>query len=275
MAITKITTPELFNLQSNNTEGTRLPVMTTTQREAMTGMSNGELIFNSTTDSVEYYDLGATAWYKIDYDPIVYPTSLKMFLDASNTTSYPGSGTTWFDLTSNGNNGTISGAYWNPGGYFDFDGSNDGVTTTLGHSDLPVNSSWSCSCWINTDSYSSPTNVFGMEDGSSPYYGWSLYLATNGRIYIMVNGNSTVGYYVVTAGSWNFVTITYNGSLLSLYSDGSFVQSATTSISTPSSNFKLANLGIYSPYDGKISKVRLHDKVLTQGEITILNTEGR
>jgi hypothetical protein len=65
MAITKITTPELFNLQSNNTEGTQLPVMTTTEREAMTGMSNGELIFNSTTDSVEYYDLGATAWYKI------------------------------------------------------------------------------------------------------------------------------------------------------------------------------------------------------------------
>jgi len=70
MAITKITTPELFNLQSNNTEGTRLPVMTTTQRNAMTSMSNGELIFNSTTDSVEYYDLGAAAWYKIDYDPL-------------------------------------------------------------------------------------------------------------------------------------------------------------------------------------------------------------
>ena len=69
MAITKITTPELFNLQSNNTEGTQLPVMTTTEREAMTGMSNGELIFNSTTDSVEYYDAGVPAWYKIDYDP--------------------------------------------------------------------------------------------------------------------------------------------------------------------------------------------------------------
>jgi len=66
MAITKITTPELFNLQSNNTEGTQLPVMTRAERIAMTGMSNGELIFNSTTDSVEYYDLDATAWYKID-----------------------------------------------------------------------------------------------------------------------------------------------------------------------------------------------------------------
>ena len=72
MAITKITTPELFNLQSNNTEGTQLPVMTIAERIAMTGMSNGELIFNSTTDSVEYYDLDATAWYKIDYEITEY-----------------------------------------------------------------------------------------------------------------------------------------------------------------------------------------------------------
>jgi len=84
MAITKITTPELFNLQSNNTEGTQLPVMTRAERIAMTGMSNGELIFNSTTDSVEYYDAGATAWYKIDYkgDP----------LENFNTVLYTGNG---------------------------------------------------------------------------------------------------------------------------------------------------------------------------------------
>ena len=67
MAITKITIPELFNLQSNNTQGTQLPVMTTADRISMTGMSYGELLFNSTTDSVEYYDTVASAWYKIDY----------------------------------------------------------------------------------------------------------------------------------------------------------------------------------------------------------------
>ena len=63
-------------------------------------------------------------------DPVVYPTSLKMYLDASNTTSYPPpqTGSTWFDLTSNANNGTISGATWNPGGYFDVTGaSNSGI----------------------------------------------------------------------------------------------------------------------------------------------------
>jgi len=91
--ITKITTPELFNLQSN-TEGTRLPVMTTTERIAMTGMSNGELIFNSTTDSVEYYDLGATAWYKIDY---IAPEGTFF-----NTLLYTGDGTASKSITGAG-----------------------------------------------------------------------------------------------------------------------------------------------------------------------------
>ncbi len=66
MANTKITNPELFNLGANNTAATQLPVMTTTQRIAMTGLSVGEMIFNSTTDKVEYWD--GTKWYGITYE---------------------------------------------------------------------------------------------------------------------------------------------------------------------------------------------------------------
>ena len=66
MANTKITNPELFNLGANNTAATQLPVMTTTQRTAMTGLSVGEMIFNSTTDKVEYFD--GTKWYGITYE---------------------------------------------------------------------------------------------------------------------------------------------------------------------------------------------------------------
>jgi len=66
MANTKITNPELFNLGANNTAATQLPVMTTTQRTAMTGLSIGEMIFNSTTDKVEYFD--GTKWYGITYE---------------------------------------------------------------------------------------------------------------------------------------------------------------------------------------------------------------
>ena len=65
MANTKITNPELFNL-GDSTSATQLPVMTTTQRIAMTGLSVGEMIFNSTTDKVEYWD--GTVWYSITYE---------------------------------------------------------------------------------------------------------------------------------------------------------------------------------------------------------------
>ena len=75
MANTKITNPELFNL-GDSTSATQLPVMTTTQRIAMTGLSVGEMIFNSTTDKVEYWD--GTAWYGITYGP---PVVLPLIVD--------------------------------------------------------------------------------------------------------------------------------------------------------------------------------------------------
>jgi hypothetical protein len=65
MANTKITNPELFNL-GDSTSATQLPVMTTTERIAMTGLSVGEMIFNSDTDKVEYFD--GTKWYGITYE---------------------------------------------------------------------------------------------------------------------------------------------------------------------------------------------------------------
>ena len=56
---------------------------------------------------------------------------LVLYLDAANTKSYSGSGTTWTDLTGKGNDGTlINGVSHVPNtnfGYFDFDGTNDRV----------------------------------------------------------------------------------------------------------------------------------------------------
>ena len=49
-----------------NTTALQLPVRTTTERIAMTGLSDGEMIFNSTTDKVEYWD--GYKWYGITYE---------------------------------------------------------------------------------------------------------------------------------------------------------------------------------------------------------------
>ena len=43
------------------------------------------------------------------FKPIV-TDGLVLCLDAGNTKSYPGSGATWLDLSSNANNGTLTGS---------------------------------------------------------------------------------------------------------------------------------------------------------------------
>lgn len=52
--------------------------------------------------------------------PEIVNTGLVLYLDAANTKSYPGSGTTWTDLSGNQRNYSIDASYatWNSAGYF-------------------------------------------------------------------------------------------------------------------------------------------------------------
>jgi len=62
------------------------------------------------------------------YGPRIVTDGLVLHLDAANRKSYPGTGTSWNDLSGNGNNSTlINGPAYNTnkGGYIAFDGSND------------------------------------------------------------------------------------------------------------------------------------------------------
>ena len=63
------------------------------------------------------------------FTPIV-TNGLVLYLDAANTKSYPGSGTSWLDLSKNGNNGTLVGGPTfssDGGGSIVFDGNDDYV----------------------------------------------------------------------------------------------------------------------------------------------------
>jgi hypothetical protein len=66
--------------------------------------------------------------------PHIVTDGLILSLDAANNKSYPRSGTTWNDLSGNGNNGTlVNGPTFSSanGGSIVFDGTNDVVSTTL------------------------------------------------------------------------------------------------------------------------------------------------
>ena len=65
-----------------------------------------------------------------NYSPKIVTDGLVLCLDAADKNSYPGSGTTWYDLSGNGNNGTLTNGPTfssDKGGCIVFDGSNDYV----------------------------------------------------------------------------------------------------------------------------------------------------
>jgi hypothetical protein len=80
--------------------------------------------------------------------PDIVENGLVLALDAGNTKSYPGSGSTWTDLSGNGNNCTIdaSGFTYNASGYFSM--TDGGGITKSG----TMNTSTTCTCvfWMRT-----------------------------------------------------------------------------------------------------------------------------
>ena len=69
------------------------------------------------------------------YDASFSSIGALLYLDAGNTTSYNGSGTTWYDLSTNTNNATLTGSppFTNSGSssYFSFNGSGTQLASTL------------------------------------------------------------------------------------------------------------------------------------------------
>ena len=279
MANTKITNPELFNLGANNTAATQLPVMTTTQRIAMTGLSVGEMIFNSTTDKVEYFD--GTKWYGITYEASL-PANLKMYLNAGDANSYNGTGTTWSDLTSNANNGALvnmTSANWNSGGYFDFNNSYVQLPNILTFG----SSSYTISIWVNFDSlglqqeiissYNSSGNGFLIDHTGSDNI---RYYNTGGTNLSIGSGNNTA-----IVGTWQLWTVTMDRSsatnVAKIYL-GSVVKSSASGTNLGTTNGSNPQIGSYPGgnlyLDGKVSKARIYDTALTQSEIQALVTEG-
>ena len=68
----------------------------------------------------------------ISYNPKTVTDGLILCLDAANPKSYPGSGTTWTDLSGRGHHATFTNLAAFNGTYFSFDGVNDYATIDSG-----------------------------------------------------------------------------------------------------------------------------------------------
>ena len=70
----------------------------------------------------------------VSYNPTIPTSGLVLCLDVGNPKSYPGSGTTWYDVSGNNNNFTINASAYNSSGpkYMDFNGSYGCAVTASG-----------------------------------------------------------------------------------------------------------------------------------------------
>ena len=274
---TKVTNP-VTGFNSATEDGLKLPSGTNAnQPTGAEGMirNNTSQTTGSSASAIEHHN-GTTWKYFAATESAVYPTSLKMYLNASNTDSYPGTGTTWFDLTSNANNGTINGATWSNSDYFDFDGSNGYIS--FSQFDISSSSQVTVELWVNPDSTQVQyANIFD--------YGHDN---TNGFT-IQQNSNLTNSYYVynggvlptnnITANAWTQFCITGDGQNWKIYENGALVSTATSSVNAGTTGRTL-NIGRWlggtSRYwNGQLSKVRIYDVPLSGGEVAVLFNEGR
>jgi hypothetical protein len=225
----------------------------------------------------------------INYNPQTLTSNLVLYLDAGNTKSYPGSGTTWTDLSSNTKNGTLSNApSWSSAtnnGIFTFNGTTNYIslanpqassqTPLTGYDfDGSSNSAFTLEIWIKTSQVAgaSSFNAPGLiaRDSGDIYSSLTLY---NGYVYFahydgawQSNLQSTT---MVANNVWHQVVYVNNTSTGSIYIDGKV--EITGSSTVVSGNYFAPNnigrgyLGQY--FSGSVGNVKMYSNVLTAAEV--------
>jgi uncharacterized protein (TIGR02145 family) len=219
----------------------------------------------------------------------VVTSGLVMHLDAGNTASYPGSGTTWTDLSGNGYNGTlVNGPTYSSsnGGSIVFDGTDD-VASFGNILNLGLNS-WTLSCWVKFNSGTVPSSGPVGIIGKTSYRGYvgrySFYIEDNN---LHAFFQPDVNYSVTTPIApyldnkfHNLVMTIDRTSMMYFYIDGVSVGtplnvSGVSSINLNSStdNFYIGSYGSnngQSPQyflNGNISQASIYNRALTAAEV--------
>ena len=217
-------------------------------------------------------------------------------LDAANSKSYPGSGTTWSDLSGNGNNGTITNSsevVYNSGGWFDWiDG--PGFDSTGGYVSLPntavtLGATYTIEIWNYYDSASAPAQApwqGGNLWTNSAESDWSSGAGNNNGLLFAYNSivyKNTSGTEIEVDYSTNPTTQVWHQHVLVVNSGSGTVYVDKTSVATLSNMRTLGQsngtLGIgigdfdgntyRGEYLGFISIVRVYPgKALSVSEIT-------
>ena len=216
--------------------------------------SNDEFIFSGVYTNIETID--------------IVRDGLVLLLDAGDTESYPGSGTTWYDLSGDGRNATINGSPTFTDGYFDI--TSDSTYISLSNSGLvPRTNDFTYSTWINFDAPDSLETI--VENGS-----WTdtlLFRYQTNLVAVYAEGALRGNFsWTASAGVWYNVVFKRESGTCSMYINNTL----TGTPFTMTTDINLANTNLFLMrsqhttgqfFNGKISTFSIYNKSLTSSEI--------
>jgi len=204
--------------------------------------------------------------------PDIIEDGLVTLLDAENSKSYSGSGTTWKDLSPNQQDATMNSA---PSfttvdniKHFDFDGTDDYFEIS-NYYNMNITNAVTASCWVKsnttnwtgTGSIMSKRNQFIIhpENGSKQF-----------RWYVHAGGFDSTNHYHPSFDitQWHNWTGSYEGTTIKLYLNGILVNSKARSNTISSSTSSLTigeDIGRF--LDGRIAYCMVYNKALSDAEV--------
>ena len=218
---------------------------------------------------------------------LIVTDGLVVHLDAGDSASYPGSGTTWTDLSGNGNNGTlVNGVGYSSDnlGSLVFDGVDDSVGTSLNLNGYNI---FSVGIWVYAPLTGQEEFILGTASGNGneqgiyiSFYSFPSHL-NNIRLACWNAGSHP--YSVSTSngifnqGGWNYIYFEFNGtttnSIHKIVVNNSYTQNITmqNNFSIHDKNLHLG--GIIGNYaigygNNNIAQVSIYNRALTASEIT-------
>jgi hypothetical protein len=222
-----------------------------------------------------------------DTDPII-TDGLQFRLDAGNSASYPGTGTDWFDLSGNGNDGVLTNGPTyssNDGGYFDFDDASSEYVDIGATTGLTSIGKATFVAWVYRDG--SQSGYAGIifsrlgEGGGPPNIAHGMNIVGSGGGQLGYHWNSDhftwTGGPSIADSAWSMVAVSVDGGGSSTDAtayvfDSTGVSSGTNSGNHVAITFDDLDVGRDEVgtrfWDGRIAQALIYDRALTQAELT-------
>jgi hypothetical protein len=177
------------------------------------------------------------------------------------------SGGKLYDDSAYGNHGTINGPTTSQssiiGESYEFNGSSDYIQTPL--TGDTANSAYSISVWFNLNSFNSDEIFVGNYDSN----GMLARIEETDEFDLWHDSDSIEG-GSVELNEWTHAVYTYDGSNAAIYKNTKEVASGSIPNNSNSANLRIGDTYDNRYYDGKMSNVRIYNRVLSKEEINRL-----